>query len=88
MLPVNWLYVKNYDGSKSGRSSLVKALADAPHDSLFGTDLVITLVDSFWADYARRILYFAFLPFLIYLFTTVKYFATYINEEPKEFELG
>ena len=88
MLPVNWLYVNNYNGSKSGRTSLVKALADAPHESLFSTDLVITLVDSFWAAFSNTLIYFAFLPFLVYLSTTVKYFATYINEEPKEYEFG
>ena len=86
MLPLNWLYVKNYNGVKSGRKSLVKALARAPHESLFSTDLVITLVDSFWATFSNTMIYFAFLPFILYLITTVKYFAHYINEEPKDFE--
>ena len=52
MLPVNWLFVPSYDGGKSGRKSLVTALANAPHESLFSTDLVITLVESFWASYS------------------------------------
>ena len=52
MLPVNWLFVPGYDGDKSGRKSLVTALANAPHESLFSTDLVITLVESFWASYS------------------------------------
>ena len=52
MLPVNWLFTPNYDGSKSGRKSLVTALANAPHESLFSTELIITLVESFWASYS------------------------------------
>ena len=87
MLPVNWLYVNNYDGSKSGNTKLVKALANAPHESLFSTDLVITLVDSFWYEYYETLFYVAFLPFLAYFATTVKYFAHYTNDDPKEFEL-
>ena len=58
----------------------MKALAFAPHESLFSTDLVVTLVDSFWDDFSNTLIYFAFLPFLVYLMITVKYFSTYINE--------
>ena len=85
MLPVDWLYSKSYSGDKTGRKRLVKALSVAPHESLFSTDLVITLVDSFWANFSNTLILFAFLPFILYLIVTVKYFATYINEEPKEF---
>ena len=69
MLPVNWLFVPSYDGVKSGRKSLVTALANAPHESLFSTDLVITLVESFWASYSSKIIWFAFIPYMIYLAT-------------------
>ena len=87
MLPVDWLYSKSYSGAKTGRKRLVKALSVAPHESLFSTDLVITLVDSFWANFSNTLILFAFLPFILYLIVTVKYFATYINEEPQEFVL-
>ena len=87
MLPVNWLYVDSYAGSESGRTKLVKALARAPHESLFSTDLVITLVESFWEEFSSTMIYFAFLPFMVYLAATVVYFGKYINEEPQEMEL-
>ena len=87
MLPVNWLYVDSYAGSVSGRTKLVKALARAPHESLFSTDLVITLVESFWEKFSSTMIYFAFLPFMVYLVATVVYFGKYINEEPMEMEL-
>ena len=67
MLPVNWLFVPGYDGTVSGRKSLVTALANAPHESLFSTELVITLVDSFWSEYSARVIFAAFLPFISYL---------------------
>ena len=79
MLPVSWLYVDGYDGTKSGFATLVKKLKNAPHESLFSTDLVITLVELFWEDYSTNVITLAFLPFIVYLFATLKYFSTYIN---------
>ena len=87
MLPQNWLYKKRYNSNKeTGSKTLVKALADAPHESLFSTDLVITLVDQFWANFSKTIIQFGFLPFVLYLIVTLKYFASYISEEPHEFK--
>ena len=44
MLNIRWLFNYGYDGTKGSRGVLVKALAYAPIESLFSTDLVITLV--------------------------------------------
>ena len=87
MLPINWLFVNAYDGTSSGFKTLVKALARAPHESLFSTDLVVTLVESFWTEYSTRVISLAFIPFMVYLLVTVRYFATYMNDEPKNFDL-
>ena len=86
MLPVNWLFTPNYDGSKSGRKSLVTALANAPHESLFSTELIITLVESFWASYSAQMIWFAFIPFIVYLCVTEVYFINYIATEPKPYD--
>lgn len=82
ILPVNWLYVNAYDGTNSSFKTLVKALANAPHESIFSTDFVITLVQSFWSEYSSRVINLAFVPFMVYLTVTVKYYASYLNDEP------
>ena len=86
MLPVNWLFVPGYDGTKSGRKSLVTALANAPHESLFSTELVITLVDSFWSEYSTRVIMAAFLPFINYLSVVESYFINFISKEPSGYD--
>ena len=88
MLPVNWLYVPDYSGNKSGRKKLVTALANAPHESLFSTDLVITLVESFWNAYSAQMIWFAFIPFILYLCVTDYYYINYIAVDPKGYDFA
>ena len=53
------------------------ALDRAPHESLFSTELIITLCDHFWDFYSRKILIFCFLPYLFYFFCTIFYVSWY-----------
>ena len=80
MLAVNWLYGNNYDGTSQGVGNLVTALAKAPHETLFSTDLVITLVDSFWDRYRSAMLWRCFFPFISYFFTTILYFIFHLGK--------
>lgn len=49
------------------------ALANAPHESLFSSELVIILVEHFWKRYYYAILYRIFLPWLVYFFLVIFY---------------
>ena len=70
MLPVKWVYALSYDRNKSGPTKLVTALAKAPHESLFSSELVVTLVESFWHQYSSYVIKYAFIPFVAYIFVT------------------
>ena len=88
MLPVNWVSVPSYDGDKSGPKELVTALAKAPHESLFSTELIVTLVESFWYQYSANVIKWAFIPFIAYLCVTETYYINYIANDPKNYNFG
>ena len=75
MLKVDWIFQEVKIGKKQGYGSLVGTLARAPNDSLFGTDLVITLVLQFWDRYSSKVKRYILLPFLIYFMSTIYYFS-------------
>lgn len=56
---------------------MVVALANAPHESLFSTELVKTLVDHFWARYYRQVIIKCFIPFFVYMIVTLLYISKY-----------
>ena len=73
MLQIDWVFA-NYGGSTNvGIRELVVALAAAPHESLFSTELVITLAEHFWARYFRAVVLRCFLPFIVYFGSTLAY---------------
>ena len=48
MLKIDWIFHVDKHGNRRGFGDMVRALAKAPHESLFSTDLITTLVDNFW----------------------------------------
>lgn len=75
MLCLDWLFNTNNQGEPQDRGDLVVALSKAPHEYYFSTDLVITLVDSFWVDYRSAMIWYAFFPFVGYFFSVQCYFV-------------
>ena len=74
---IGWIYHVDKNGKARGFGDLVRALAKAPHESLFSTDLVTTLIDNFWEEYATKIKRRCLYPFIIYFIACAIYFTTY-----------
>ena len=55
MLNIDWIFHEDKEGEMRGFGDMVRALARAPHESLFSTELVITLIDNFWEAYSSKI---------------------------------
>jgi len=53
-------------------------LQQAPHDSLFSTELVITMVEHFWDYYYKAIIIRCFIPYVIYFSCTIMYMSFYV----------
>ena len=80
MLSLEWVHA-DYKGLKDvGFKELILALAQAPSESLFGTELVITLVRHFWNYYYKRIFLACFIPYIIYFLSTIYYVSTHAVE--------
>ena len=77
MLQIDWIFAENGGKEKVGFAEFVVALSKAPHESVFSTDLIKTLVDHFWARYYRAVVNFGFLPFMIYMILTLIYVSNY-----------
>jgi hypothetical protein len=80
MLGLGWLFNNSYQGVQQNRGDLVDALAKAPHEYYFSTDLVVTLIESFWGEYRDAMIWRAFMPFLFYFFSVIAYFVYYLPE--------
>lgn len=81
MLQIDWVFA-NYGGSTNvGIRELVVALAAAPHESLFSTELVITLAEHFWARYFRKVVIGCFIPFILYFGCTLAYATHYSTQD-------
>ena len=88
MLQIDWIFVECLGKKKAGNfADFVVALSKAPHESLFSTSLVTTLIHHFWDRYYRVVILKCFLPFLVYLIVTLIYISTYalvgIKEEDR-----
>jgi len=77
ILKLNWVYASNKGKEKAGFQDLIVALASAPHESLFSTELIITLVEHFWDYFYKRIFFLCFCPYVVYFCTTIYYVSTY-----------
>ena len=73
MLSLEWV-TASYKGYENvGFRELIVELANAPHESLFSTELIITLVEHFWDYYYKRIFLYGFIPYIIYFLCTIFY---------------
>ena len=70
MLPLEWVFAKYGGNEKINFKELVIALSESPFDSLFSTELVITLTEHIWSRYYASVLKKCFLPFCIYFIAT------------------
>ena len=83
MLKIEWIYDNPSGNSPVGIRELVIALADAPHESVFSTDLVIILCEYFWRRYYKTIVKFALLPWVFY-FLLVLFYMSYFAVSSSE----
>lgn len=77
MLQIDWIFADCGDKTKVGFADLVVALANAPHESLFSTQLIKTLCDHFWGRYYRAVIIKCFIPFFMYLISTLLYISNF-----------
>ena len=88
MLPIDWIYAPCGENKVVGFSEFIEALASAPNESLFSTDLIKTLVDHFWDRYYHVVIVKCFLPFLVYFACVLGYISNFGVtgvEDPQEF---
>ena len=78
MLSLDWVH-GSYKGytSNVGFRELIIELANAPHESLFSTELIITLVEHFWDYYFIRVLFAGFIPYALYFLATIIYVTSW-----------
>ena len=74
MLDIGWIFANECDVRQ-----LIVALKDCPYDSIFSTDLVISLVDIFWEKYRNEIIWKCFIPYLVYFLTTICFFELFTS---------
>ena len=77
MLQIDWIFASASGKEKCGFAEFVVALSQAPHESLFSTDLIKTMVDHFWSRYYRAVLFGGLFPFIIYFSATLYYMSKY-----------
>lgn len=76
-MSLDWLH-SNYKGyDKPGCRELIVSLSEAPNESLFSTELVISLSTLFDKFYYGKIWWYCFLPYAVYFSATVIYLSNY-----------
>ena len=73
MLRIDWIFQ-----SGRGFAGLVQTLAKAQSESVFSTELVITLTENFWSEYKSAIVKYCLFPFIVYFLSTMIYFSHYL----------
>ena len=81
MFRIDWIYRDTETKKSEGFPDLIASLATAPNEQLFSTDLINVLMASFWRENQLQIRYKVFLPFVVYLCTTVHYFSSYLDKD-------
>ena len=77
------MYSNPLGDSEVGFRELVVALSQAPHESLFSTELVQVLVEHFWARYYRTIFFRCLIPYSIYIILVLVYLTEYVVRTPE-----
>ena len=74
-LDIGWIFENGGNVRK-----LIVALKDSPFETIFSTELVISLMEIFKDRYINHILAYCFIPYLIYFSTTVCFFTLFTSE--------
>ena len=74
MLDIGWIFT-----GKVGFPELIISLANTPYESVFSTDLVITLVEIFKEKYKNAIMWRCFIPYMIYFLTTICFYTIFTS---------
>ena len=72
MLDISWIFA-----SGVGFRELVASLSKTPHESVFSTNLVVTLVEIFRERYSKAIFWKCFIPYMIYFVLSVSLYSTF-----------
>ena len=75
MLDIGWIFSSIGNDQKPSFRELIATLSKSPHESVFSTDLVITLVQKFQNRYYWQIFYHCFIPYVVYFVTTAFFFT-------------
>lgn len=86
MLKVDWVNRDTPNGKSSGYKGLVEALSSSQNESIFGTELIETLMDSFWSRWKSQIFWKALIPYLIYVCSMLVYYSVLLKKSPPEGE--
>ena len=74
MLDISWIFA-----GQVGFRELIISLANTPYESVFSTDLVITLVEIFKQKYKNAIMWRCFIPYMIYFLTTICFYTIFTS---------
>ena len=79
MLPSGWIF-KNSSGEDTSYQDLADVLSRTP-DSLLHTDLMKTLVESFYEKQKKYILRHGFIPYTLYLAAAIVYYCGEMKDD-------
>ena len=75
MLNIDWVFAHNLSYRE-----LIILLANCPHEEVFSTDLVTTLVEVFLDRFKSIIIKRVFIPYVVYFLITVSFLSTFTRE--------
>ena len=78
LLRTDWIYNNGTD-----MDDLVMAMSNA-NDELFKTDLFNVLIGGFWTTYYKRLVFFGFIPWIVYTILALVYFSICLHPDPGE----
>ena len=74
MLDIGWVFAGDQDFRE-----LIVSLSKSPYESIFSTDLVLTLYEIFSERYTKAILIWCCLPYLLYFLFTVIFYTWFTS---------
>ena len=80
MLPIEWVFASHDGNENVGFRELIVALSEGQLDSIFSTELIVTLTEHMWKRYYNAVFNRCFIPFCVY-FTVTQYFISNFVQE-------
>ena len=84
MIPIDWLFAETQNKKSNGFAEFLTILAEAPHDNIFATDVLLIIIDRFIDRYKYYVLFGNFIPFGIYMVLVLIYMQNYAALPPPE----